>query len=552
MLRSIHIQNYALIEQLDFQWNSGLTSMTGETGSGKSIVLGALGLVLGDRSEVNAVRTGAQKCVVEATFIPPKCTQEWLHQNDLEIWPELLLRREVTDQGRSRAFVNDTPVSVTQLRALGEMLVDMHGQDSTRLMLRRNYQIQWLDSIGDHATLVENYQKSFQEFKHAQSVLSALEIERSKPQTDADYLTYQLQELSALDLVSNDWSKIKSELQVLENSTAIQEQLQLSWSALAGDSNENSVLNAWSHGKKALNQAGHLNPTLESLLNRMEALDLELKDFIQDLEHAADGVESNPSRMQNLQRRLHDFQRICSKHNVETAQELLQVETLLQETFDRTEGLEQNYKEAQSVLTARQKVLFQIGNELMKARQIAAQKLESEVIQRLTHLKMPNSTLRFDLSESSTPDSLGIERIQLLFSANLGAKECPLEQIASGGEKSRLMLAFKASQMASGLPTIILDEIDTGVSGDVAEKMAKMMRHMSSHQQVIAITHLPQVAAQADQHCKVSKTSTAGVSRTEVSLLNGEERILEIAGLLSGEIISDAARANAVALLAQN
>ena len=549
MLNSLHIQNYALIETLELKWDAGLTAITGETGSGKSIVLGALGLVLGDRSEANAVRTGAKKCVVEAAFSPPPSASAWIKQNELELWPELLLRREVTDQGRSRAFVNDTPVSVAQLRALGECLVDMHGQDSTRLMLRRSYQIQWLDSVGDHDALIEKYRDSFRAYQHAESELAALEIERSKPQTDLDYIRYQLQELAPLQLHNNDWSQIKSELQVLENSTAIQEQLQLSWNLLAGESNENSVLSAWSYGKKALNNAGNLHPTLESLLVRMEALDVELKDFIQDLEHAADGVESNPARMQSLQHRLHDFQRICTKHNVETAQELMQVELLLRENLERSEGLEGNFKKAQSLAAERKTELYQIGNKLLKARQITANKLEGEIIERLSLLKMPGSTLRFALTESNTPDLLGIERVQLLFSANIGTKECPLEQVASGGEKSRLMLAFKASQMTHGLPTIILDEIDTGVSGDVAEKMAKMMRHMATHQQVIAITHLPQVAAQSDRHCKVSKTQDEGVSRTEVNSLNGEERILEIAGLLSGEVISEAARANALALL---
>ncbi len=552
MLRSLNIHNYALIERLELEWTSGLTAITGETGSGKSIVLGAMGLVLGDRAEASAVRTGCQKCAVEATFIAPERAETWLRQHDLEIWPELCLRREVTDQGRSRAFVNDTPVNVTQLRTLGEMLVDMHGQDSTRLMLRRDYQIRWLDAVGNHGPLIERYQRLFKDFKAAQSVLSALEIERSKPQTDPGYLAYQLEELASLNLVTNDWETLQSELQVLENSTAIQEQLHLSWNALAGESNESNVLSAWSQGKKALNQASIIHPALQPLLERMESLDVEIRDFVSELEEAANTVESNPSRLQSLQRRFHDFQRICSKHNVETVADLIQLENTLQETMERTEGLEDAHKGAQSAVEEGLKKLRATGTELMKSRQLAAKQLEKDVLQYLVQMKMPDSLLNFQLTESAEPDPLGIERVQLLFSANPGAKVAPLEQIASGGEKSRLMLAFKASQMSTGLPTIILDEIDTGVSGDVAEKMAKMMRLMSQNQQVIGITHLPQVAAQSEQHYRVSKTVVDQITRTQVTQLNGEERILEIAALLSGEKISEAARANAIALLDQN
>ena len=549
MLKSLSITNYALIERLDLEWSSGLTAMTGETGSGKSIVLGALGLVLGDRAEVTAVRSGCPKCTVEATFQAPQIAEIWLRQNELEIWPELLLRREVTDQGRSRAFVNDTPVSVAQLRAIGEMLVDMHGQDSTRLMLRRDHQIRWLDAIGQHQPLIETYQRAFKTFKTAQSALSAIELERSKPQTDRDYLDYQLEELATLELGSTEWGTLKDELQVLENSTAIQEQLHLSWNALASDSDEINVLNAWSQGKKHLIQAANLHPALNELVSRMESLDVEMKDLVRDLERAADTVESNPARLQTLQRRFHDFQRICSKHHAETAADLMQLEKSLQEQLERTDGLEGAYKNAQNDLQVSQTELINCGTELMKSRQVAAQKLETEVLRHLVQMKMPDSVLRFELTAVNEPDGLGIERVQLMFSANPGAQVAPLELIASGGEKSRLMLAFKASQTTTGLPTIILDEIDTGVSGDVADKMAKMMRLMAQNQQVISITHLPQVAAQADHHYQVAKHVSDQITRTVVTKLNGEERVLEIAALLSGETISEAARANAKALL---
>ena len=551
MLHSLCIDNYALIERLELEWSAGMTAMTGETGSGKSIVLGALGLVLGDRAEVTAVRSGSSKCTVEATFSSLPFANDWLRQNELETWSELILRREVTDQGRSRAFINDTPVSVAQLKAIGELLVDMHGQDSTRLMLRRDYQIRWLDSLGSHTPLLQSYQLAFTLFKEHQSTLSELEIERSKPQTDRDYLSYQLEELATLELATIDWDTLKDELSLLENSASIQEQLHVTWSALAGDSDSNNVLSAWAHGKKALIQAAGLFPPLQELVDRMESMDVEIKDVVNDLESRAASIENNPARLQQLQRRFHDFQRISLKHHVETASELIQLEQNLQEQIDRTADLEGACQNAKDQLEASRAKLLKLGLELMHARQAAAKNLEVDVLKHLVQMKMPDAVLQFELSPAQEPDQLGIEQVQLLFSANPGAKIAPLEYVASGGEKSRLMLAFKAAQTTTGLPTIILDEIDTGVSGDVADKMAKMMRLMAKNQQVISITHLPQVAAQSDQHYQVAKHVSDAVTRTHVVQLNGEERVLEIAALLSGETISDAARANAEALLAQ-
>lgn len=551
MLHSLCIDNYALIERLELDWSEGLTALTGETGSGKSIVLGALGLVLGDRADATAVRTGSSKCTVEATFSSPPFANEWLHENDLETWSELILRREVTNQGRSRAFINDTPVSVSQLKAIGELLVDMHGQDSTRLMLRRDYQIRWLDSLGSHTPLIQSYQLAFNQFKEHQSTLSSLEIERSKPQTDRDYLSYQLEELATLELEKIDWDTLKEELSLLENSASIQEQLHATWSALAGDSDSNNVLSAWSHGKKALIQAASLFPPLQELVNRMESLDVEIKDVVNELESRAASIENNPARLQQLQRRFHDFQRISLKHHAETVSELIQLERSLQEQIDRTADLEGAYQNAKDQLESSRAHVLKLGLELMRARQASAKNLEVDVLKHLVQMKMPDAVLQFELSPAQKPDKLGIEQVQLLFSANPGATIAPLEQVASGGEKSRLMLAFKAAQTTTGLPTIILDEIDTGVSGDVADKMAKMMRLMAKNQQVISITHLPQVAAQSDQHYQVTKHVSDAVTRTHVVQLNGEERVLEIAALLSGETISDAARANAEALLAQ-
>ena len=551
MLHSLCIDNYALIERLELEWSAGLTAMTGETGSGKSIVLGALGLVLGDRAEVTAVRSGSSKCTVEATFSSLPFANDWLQENELETWSELILRREVTDQGRSRAFINDTPVSVAQLKAIGELLVDMHGQDSTRLMLRRDYQIRWLDSLGSHTPLLQSYQLAFTLFKEHQSTLSELEIERSKPQTDRDYLSYQLEELATLELATIDWDTLKDELSLLENSASIQEQLHVTWSALAGDSDSNNVLSAWAQGRKALIQASSLFPPLQELVDRMESLDVEIKDVVNELESRAASIENNPARLQQLQRRFHDFQRISLKHHAETASELIQLEQNLQEQIERTADLEGAYQNAKDQLEASRAQVLKLGLELMHARQSAAKNLEMDVLKHLVQMKMPDAVLQFELSPTQEPDQLGIEQVKLLFSANPGAKIAPLEQVASGGEKSRLMLAFKAAQTTTGLPTIVLDEIDTGVSGDVADKMAKMMRLMAKSQQVISITHLPQVAAQSDQHYQVAKHVSDAVTRTHVVQLNGEERVLEIAALLSGETISDAARANAEALLAQ-
>jgi DNA repair protein RecN (Recombination protein N) len=550
MLTKLSIENFALIEQLEIEWKSGLTTLTGETGSGKSIVLGSLGLVLGGRSDSSTVRTGCNRCTVEATFTTNATCEMWLLENELEVWPELILRREVSNQGRSRAFVNDTPVSATSLKEIGEALVDLHGQDSTKLLLKRENQLTWLDAIGKHTPLLEAYHLAFHAFERAKNTFQQIEAERAKPQTDRAYLMYQLNELEQLAVSQRDWPGLQKELNELENSATIQEQLNVAWKALENEREEGSMLDKLHLAQKSIALASEHKGSLQSLLTRLSELQLELKDIITALESEAESVEKNPHRLVELSNLLDEFQRILLKHGLADAKELIQFEIDLQLQLELLGGMEERYEQARKNFVLARESVLSCGRSLMESRKSAAAKLQVDVLQLLAPLKMPNARLEFLLEESGEPDTWGLEQVQLLFSANPGADLAPLAQVASGGEKSRLMLAFKSAQATiTGLPTIVLDEIDTGVSGDIAERMGFMMKDMAQSQQVIAVTHLPQVAAHSEQHLRVSKETTHETTRTQVTNLVGTDRVSEIASLLSGEVITDAARENAKSLL---
>lgn len=550
MLRSLVIQNYALIESLEIRFDSGMTALTGETGSGKSIVLGALGLILGDRADVQHVRKGSSKCVVEATFQPNAAASAWLDKHHLEQWKELIIRREVSDQGRSRAFVNDTPVNATHLRLLGDSLVDLHGQDSTRLLLQRKYQLELLDAFGSHQALSSSYQSAYHRFRTAHQHVSAMELERSKPQTDQNYLTYQLSEFDELDLAQNDYEALEIERDMLEHSVTIKQHLGIAWNAMDGGEIDGSISDRLMAAHKALAQVATLHVGLQPLVARLDSLLIEWKDISTETEQAAESIEENPNRLASLNQTLDVLQRMLHKHHVATPGDLLQVESELRDHLDQAGQIDLAYDNAQKELESAQLQMRQAGEQLLEARQAASLGFSSLIIQFLMPLKLEKAQLKFEFDVATVPDIHGIENITLCFSANPGASMAPLSAVASGGEKSRLMLAIKAAQASCmATPSIVLDEIDTGVSGEVAEKMAHMMYSMGQRQQVLAVTHLPQVAAAAKHHLRVSKRHAADSTVTEVTHLEGESRILEIAGMLSGAHITEAAQANAQALL---
>ena len=553
MLKRLQICNYALIEELEIQWNPGMTAMTGETGSGKSIVLGAMGLVLGHRTDASAVRQGTQKCVIEATFLCPQPLTDWLKSNSYEAWPEIILRRELNAEGRSRAFVNDSPVTAGELRWVGEQLVDLHGQDNTRLLLTRAYQLHWIDERANHSDLIAAYEKAYKQYEQAKQTLRDLELEKAKPQTDLDYLQYQLKELSELQLQERDWDGLEEERNALEHSAELRQDLQTAWAALTDESQGNSAIDRFQEARKRVAATTQRTSQYMALHQRMEALGIELGDLSQELEHQAESVEENPQRLHVLMGWFDDLQKILHKHNANDAQALMQLEEGMRSRLDKASSVQQDYEAAvEGEKQAKQSLLLQ-GQALMSSREATATELAVQIEDTLQTMHMPHAKLMFEFSLADQPDPMGIEAIEMRFSSNPGIAPLPLQKIASGGEKSRLMLAFKAvGHDAVSIPTIILDEIDTGVSGNVASKMAQMMKRMSQHQQVIAVTHLPQVAAIANQHLKVVKKETKETTLTLVEALKHDVRVMEIASMLSGTSVSDAAKENAAALIADH
>lgn len=552
MLKSLNIRNYALIDALDLPWSTGMTAMTGETGSGKSIVLGALGLLIGDRADTSSIRTGADRCTVEGVFSTTPAIQAWLEANQLDAWDDLIIRREFSRQGRGRIFVNDTPVKLQDLQALGNRLVDLHGQDSAKLLLQREFQLAWIDSNADHAPTIQAYAEVYAAFKEAQRRLAELELKRSQPQTDLDYIQYQLDELNQLNLEDQDWNALMEERDVLENGEAIREALTQALAALSDNDEGTGAVDRVQVAGKQLDTLGGISNRFLELAQRLTSVRIELDDLIQELTVLAEESDANPNRLDYLNALHNDLQRILHKHHAANVDELKRLQISLAEQLSEAADVDQAYAAAQQALAQRRTEVFEVGRRLMQSRQTIAAGLASGIMEKLQRLSMPDACLDFTWNEMTEPDAMGIEEVTIVFSANPGHPALPLQKVASGGEKSRLMLAFKATgQGSTSIPTIVLDEIDTGVSGKVAEEMAELMHQMAQQQQVISVTHLPQVAASADHHLKVSKRSVDAATRTEVTPLGTDARVQELAGMLSGSVVTEAAMAHASALLSK-
>lgn len=552
MLKSLNIRNYALIDALDLPWSSGMTAMTGETGSGKSIVLGALGLLIGDRADTSSIRTGADRCTVEGVFSTTPAIQAWLEANQLDAWDDLIIRREFSRQGRGRIFVNDTPVKLQDLQALGNRLVDLHGQDSAKLLLQREFQLAWIDSNADHAPTIQAYTEVYAAFKEAQRRLAELELKRSQPQTDLDYIQYQLDELNQLNLEDQDWNALMEERDFLENGEAIREALTQALAALSDNDEGTGAVDRVQVAGKQLDTLGGIGNRFLEMAQRLTSVRIELDDLIQELTVLAEESDANPNRLDYLNALHNDLHRILHKHHAANVDELRRLQISLAEQLSDAADVDQAYAAAQQALAQRRTEVFEAGRNLMQSRQTIAAGLASGIMEKLQRLSMPDARLDFTWNEMTEPDAMGIEEVTIVFSANPGHPALPLQKVASGGEKSRLMLAFKATgQGSTSIPTIVLDEIDTGVSGKVAEEMAELMHQMAQQQQVISVTHLPQVAASADHHLKVSKRSVDAATRTEVTPLGTDARVQELAGMLSGSVVTEAAMAHASALLSK-
>ena len=550
MLRSLYIQNYALIEKLDISFSSGFSVITGETGAGKSIILGAIGLLLGQRADVKAIRVGASKCIIEARFdISAYGMQPFFEENELEYEEECILRREVSASGKSRAFINDTPASLAQMKELGELLIDVHSQHQNLLLNKEGFQLNILDILVQDEALLNRYQELYGRYKGVCRELEDFIAQAEKSRQDEDYIRFQLEQLEDADLKEGELTALEQEAEMLSHAEEIKAGLYRAGQLIDGE--ENGALSMVKECIQLLQGISRVYPQADEWRERLHSCYIELKDIGHDFSVAEEEVEFNPGRLDFVNERLNLIYNLQQKHRVESLEELIALTDKYREQLeaitsfdDRIAALNRQKEELYAQVLKEAAALTAVRSE-------AARYIEAQMQALLVPLGMPNVRFAVDMSARKEPDSKGMDSVTFLFSANKNGTLQNVASIASGGEIARVMLSLKA--MIAGavkLPTIIFDEIDTGVSGSIAEKMALIMEDMGrQNRQVISITHLPQIAARGIAHYKVYKEDTETGTLSHIRLLDKEERVKEIANMLSGTTLTEAALNNARVLL---
>lgn len=550
MLTRLYILHYALIERLDIDFTEGFSVITGETGAGKSIMLGALGLLLGGRADAKAIQQGATKCCVEATFDVSRLQLGALMEEaDIDFdGHECIVRREVTAAGKSRAFVNDTPVQVAFLKRLGAQLIDIHSQHRNLLLGEENFLLETLDTVGDTAPLLADYQQSFQAWKAAVSRLEHLRKQAAQGAADADYMQHRLQLLEEANLEDGEQENLEAEAEMLSHVEDIKTAFYQATMALNGE--ENSPIAAARTAAHALESVSQVYNGTNELVERLESMRIEMEDIADEVERISESLEFDPARLQFVNDRLSTIYSLEKKFAVTTVAELLSKMEELRTALNQIENSDELIQELETETANRYQALLSAGEALTEARKAAAEYVSKHLCTTLASLGMPSATLSFAFSNRPHPEASGTASVTLLFSGNHKVTPQDVSQIASGGEIARLMLALKALIAGhKNLPTIVFDEIDTGVSGTMAERMAQVMQEMAAHCQVLCITHLPQIAALGNRHYRVHKAETEEGTTSHIDLLDNEARIREIANMLSGAQLTEAAINNARALL---
>lgn len=550
MLKHLYIKNFTLIDELDIELRQGFSVITGETGAGKSIVLGAIALLLGQRADPKTIKYGADKCIIEAHFdLSRYGMDDFFKDNDIENDPEdCIIRRELMASGKSRAFINDTPVQLTMLKELGERLVDVHSQHQNLLLNKQDFQLGVVDIIAEDSQQLAKYQEIFRQYQQVRQELEALKESIERDRQNADFLQFQCDELTQAGLVEGEQEELEQKNETMSHSEEIKSALYDADNALGAE--QIGVVANLRSALSSMKRIEKVYPAAEELVQRMDSSYIELKDISEEISGYLEDIDFDPSEMEAVVNRLDRLYDLEKKYHADSIGELIEKRDELRKQLDCIENSDEALHDLQQKLIALKESADKEAVVLTNIRTKSAKKIEKEMNSKLVPLGMPNVRFAIQMTTADL-DINGQDKVAFLFSANASTPLQPVSQVASGGEIARVMLSLKA--MISGavkLPTIIFDEIDTGVSGKMAEKMAEMMQEMGEHgRQVISITHLPQIAALGSTHYKVEKKETATGTTSSMSELTAEQRVLEIAQMLSGSDVSEAAIQNAKQLL---
>ena len=551
MLKQLEITNYALIRHTTVQLDQGFTVITGETGAGKSILLEALGLVLGSRANFNAIRRGEEKSVIEATFeYEDKELDALLKRESLDVLSDIILRRELTATGRSRAFVNDSPVNMATLKEVASFLVDLHGQQENLSLQTPSYQVHQLDLFARNASTFDAYQEAFKTFRSLDRQLEQLKEAAAQVRKDQDYFQFQFDELSEMDLDAEAYETIENEVNELEHAEDIQRSLSVVDGVLDGANGSDSVVQLLRQAQQELRSIEGFSNQLKELSERLHSSLIELEDLRGECARVANGIEYDPQRLEVLREKMDLVQRLMHKHGVQTIAELLDVKEEYRLKLEGIASYEDELAEVEGKLSEAQKQLKERGKALTDSRKSASEAYVARLTEQVRILGMPKATIDLRIQALESAGSLGMESVEMWFDANGSSHLVPLKDSASGGEVSRLMLALKRILAENDkTPTLIFDEIDTGVSGEIAKQIGSLMRSISGHTQIIAVTHLPGVAAKGEKHLRIAKREEGNEVLSELRILQPEERVEEIAGMFSGHKLNEASLQSARNLL---
>lgn len=552
MLKKIYIKNFTLIDQLDITFHAGFSVITGETGAGKSIILGAIGLLLGNRADSKMIKMGEKKCTIEAHFDLSKYNYEaYFEELDIDFEPEdTIIRRELTSNGKSRAFINDTPVSLQDMRTLGEQLIDIHSQHQNLLLQKEDFQLNVIDTIASDQKEVAAYKAAFQQYKNAEKQLAELTSRLAKAKENEDFLRFQYNELASANLVSGEQEELEQESKMLSHAEEIKSALYQANGLLSDD---NAIIDQLRTVSEILNKVTSVYPKIEAAAARVDEAYIELKDIASEVSAESENIDYDSTHLEEVNQKLDTLFTLEQKYHVSSDTQLIALKNELDEQLQKIDNSDEETAELERVVGRWKAEAEKLAKTLTTVRKKAAKTIENEMGKRLVPLGIPKVQFKVEIAEK-TLSLDGRDKVQFLFSANTSTALEPIAQVASGGEIARVMLSLKA--MLSGavkLPTIIFDEIDTGVSGKIAEKMALIMKEMgNADRQVLSITHLPQIAALGHSHYKVEKEETEDGTHSRMRELSDEERVQEIAQMLSGADITEAALQNARELIKQS